>query len=120
MTAAEQLLEQLETGGLKLERRGDTLLVSPAGKLTPERCAMIRQHKAALVQLLETGPWVGWCRWPGGRWLPVVRAGSWIGAWRLLIPWWPAGRRRLEKIVIEQGRHPNDQGRQCHPNVSEK
>lgn len=52
----ESFLASLQSAGFVLRPEGDSLLVSPASKLTAEQKAGIRQHKAELLALLQGEP----------------------------------------------------------------
>lgn len=55
MTAGQLLLD-LQDQGFTLTVRGDTLVVSPGSRLTPELCNAIREHKPALLVLVRMVP----------------------------------------------------------------
>ncbi|MBF0401939.1 MAG: hypothetical protein HQL90_14380 [Magnetococcales bacterium] len=50
-----QIFEDLQQAGLSLSLVGDTLRVVPREAITPAARALIREHKAALVELLRQG-----------------------------------------------------------------
>lgn len=52
---AESLLRSLRAAGLRLRAEGDTICISPVGKLTEEQRALIRANKPALLRLLSGG-----------------------------------------------------------------
>lgn len=49
------LLHALQDQGLRLWADGDRLMVAPRGRLTDETRTLIRQHKAELLSVLESG-----------------------------------------------------------------
>ena len=52
--SAARLLAKVRDAGVELEVRGDDLAVkAPPGVLTPDRVARIREHKAALLELVK-------------------------------------------------------------------
>lgn len=66
MTGKTLLLET-KRWGVKLSRRGDKLVVSPAYKCPPELIALLREHKSEVMGCLEArdaglsvscGPWL--------------------------------------------------------------
>lgn len=52
---AESLLRSLWAAGLRLRAEGNTICISPVGRLTDEQRALIRAHKPALLRLLSGG-----------------------------------------------------------------
>ena len=50
---AQILLEELPIWGVRLERRGGQLIISPASKCPGDLKARLREHKAELLDLLE-------------------------------------------------------------------
>lgn len=57
---AADLYRQAAELGLRLERRGDQLGVAPATKCPPEFADVLRQHKADLLQWLNSPHCPGW------------------------------------------------------------
>lgn len=53
MTSPSQLFDQAAELGLRLERRGNMLAVTPAKRCPPEFASVLRQHKRELLDLLE-------------------------------------------------------------------
>ena len=52
MSKAAELLDTLRLDGFTVAARDGKVLVSPKTKLTPELAAVIREHKADLLELL--------------------------------------------------------------------
>lgn len=53
---APDLLHALQSQGLRVWAKGDRLLVAPKERITDETRALIREHKAELLQALSTDP----------------------------------------------------------------
>lgn len=80
---AMRTLNRMRAAGFTLELDGPALVVSPADRLTDAQCAYIRQHKPALVQLLQdadvlhealvqAGPaGLGWMEGTPADWTPA-------------------------------------------------
>jgi len=52
-TMAEILIDEAPVWGIRLERNGTKLVISPASKCPPEFKELLREHKAEILDLLE-------------------------------------------------------------------
>jgi hypothetical protein len=67
---ARDVLAAIESAGIRLEVRGETLRVdAPAGRVTPELRAALAAHKATLLRILRPG---GFVTLKGGLTVPVA------------------------------------------------
>lgn len=53
LTMAKILVEEGPIWGIRLERRGDKLVISPASKCPTELKELLREHKLEILSLLE-------------------------------------------------------------------
>ena len=73
-----RLLAKVRDAGVEIEVRGDDLAVkAPPGVLTPDRVARIREHKAALLELVKAE----------AATLPKSAQGSAAEATQRFVPW---------------------------------
>jgi hypothetical protein len=106
---AELLLTQLQFHRFTIRTDGADLFVSPSAKLTDRHRDGLREHKAAVIALLEDRPFTGWCREKGGQWQPIARGSTEREAWQLIHDWIPiVGGQLLEKTVCRDGIHPGN------------
>ena len=76
---AHEVLAILHARGVRVRVVGDRLRLAPAGVLTPELLAIVREHKPGIIAVLTTSEITtkaecGWCHAALAPWL-VNRAG---------------------------------------------
>jgi hypothetical protein len=88
MTAAD-LRFDLIASGFTLSLDGDRLLVVPGSRLTADQTAAIREHKTALVELVEDGSAADPFAETDAAVLRQMAAGAWRHEATVLPPWMP-------------------------------